>query len=1104
MFYHISEWSKQIDSEKRHNHFICSSCSIKSVIGLTYFFCFISLALSGDVHSNPGPPRVKICHSNIRSLKANGKMDSILTDLVGHFNIITLSETWLRAHDLSEGFKIPGYQGPLRKDRDFGQLGYGGVLAWISNDFGYKRRLDLERNNIEALWLEIRLHNNKFLLCTIYRAESNTDLTFWENLQNVINDVLTEGNNTLIITGDLNADPGCRHGKSFVNFVESNNFTALIEEPTRGEKILDQCITNHPSLCSTYGTLPPLVSCDHCVVYTECLFKLKHVKSYTRRMWDFKNTDFNNFREALGNFDWDTCFVSDSVDDICSKFNVSLLEIAKQTIENKNVTVRPDDKPWFNGYLRRLKRARDRAYSKYKRDKFRFNDFYRNSQTLYHSECTRIKSEYLASKYDTISDRETTNVKHWWKLISNILNQSKSCESIPPIKDGDKIICDDADKADCFNDYFVSMSSLDDSNATVPDARRVCDHGTINDLDVSLQDVIDQLDILDTSKSYGPDLISPVFLKEGRQILAPVLLRLFRISLSQSRFPRAWKQANVIPLHKKDHKDLVSNYRPISLLSVVGKICERIVFKYIYNHFKENFLLSIFQSGFQPGKSTVTQLVEVYHLFCKAVDQGKEIRVVFLDISKAFDRVWHKGLLYKLQQCGVSGVLYRWFADYLSDRQQRVVINGQTSSWKNVTAGVPQGSVLGPILFLLYINDVVGVVRHCDIRLFADDTCLFIEVDNRENTALLIDEDLSSIHNWSIQWLINFSAPKTKSLIISNKTDSQRNPSVHLNNTAISEEVSHPYLGVIFSNNLKWSTHIDKVAVKARKRLSAMQPFKFKLSRSAIQIMYNSFVLPTMEYANILWGGSYESDLSKLEKIHIDGMRLVTGATANSNIGNLYNESSWQTIRQRCEDTTVIMMYKIQNDIAPGYLKEIVPENQTNPRYNLRQNFEIKTPFTRLESFRRSFVPTAVALWNKLNINVRQAPDLKSFKKSIKARHPGPDILYFYGERWPAIHHTRMRLGCSKLNFHLCYGLFVIDDPSCRCGFQTETPEHYFLYCVLYNDLRVTLRNAIEPVAPFSINTLLYCQNDNEMSENDRKRVFDAVHSFITDSRRFA
>ncbi len=258
------------------------------------------------------------------------------------------------------------------------------------------------------------------------------------------------------------------------------------------------------------------------------------------------------------------------------------------------------------------------------------------------------------------------------------------------------------------------------------------------------------------------------------------------------------------------------------------------MFKYVYNFFKENFVLSVFQSGFQSGMSTVTQLLEIYHKFCEAVENGKEIRVIFLDISKAFDKVWHKGLIFKLKQCGISGKLLDWFEDYLSNRIQCIIINGQASDWGSISSGVPQGSVLGPLLFLLFINDVTHVIRHCSVRLFAEDTCLFIEVDNRAAAAENINTHLTHIQNWADQWLITFSAPKTKSLIISTKPNVNHHPRVKLGGYEIDEVTSHTYLGVKFSSNLRWGNHIHDLSVTTRKRLNIMIQTKLNYTRNYV------------------------------------------------------------------------------------------------------------------------------------------------------------------------------------------------------------------------------------------------------------------------------
>ena len=233
---------------------------------------------------------------------------------------------------------------------------------------------------------------------------------------------------------------------------------------------------------------------------------------------------------------------------------------------------------------------------------------------------------------------------------------------------------------------------------------------------------------LKINKASGPDLISPRLLKEGAIVLARPFSVIFNRSLQQGYFPSAWKTANVSPIHKKDEKSLPSNYRPIPLLSSPGKVMERCVHKHLYNYVTSHQLLTPLQSGFVQGDSTTYQLLHTYHTFCKAVDKGKEVRAVFCDISKAFDRVWHKGLLHKMSGIGCSDNVLKWFASYLSGRRQRVVLNGKASDWTQVLAGVPQGSILGPLLFLLYINDIVKHIC-CSIRLFSDDTSLYIIVE---------------------------------------------------------------------------------------------------------------------------------------------------------------------------------------------------------------------------------------------------------------------------------------------------------------------------------------------------------------------------------------
>ena len=280
--------------------------------------------------------------------------------------------------------------------------------------------------------------------------------------------------------------------------------------------------------------------------------------------------------------------------------------------------------------------------------------------------------------------------------------------------------------------------------------------------------------------------MSPRLLKEGSPVLAGLYSLIFTSSLRTGQFPTTWKDGNITALHKKEDRSMPSNYRPISLLCQAGKSFERCVHKQLYNYINQHNLLTPFQSGFVPGDSTTFQLLHIYHTFCEAVDSGKEARVVFCDISKAFDRVWHRGLIHKLQDMGCSNALTKWFASYLSNRRQRVVLNGQVSEWTFVKAGVPQGSILGPLLFLIYINDIVNELR-ASVRLFADDTSLYIVVENPTTAPLTLNNDLNFITSWAGDWLVNFNAAKTLSMLLTLKRISPHHPSLYMNGTAITE-----------------------------------------------------------------------------------------------------------------------------------------------------------------------------------------------------------------------------------------------------------------------------------------------------------------------------
>ncbi len=354
-------------------------------------------------------------------------------------------------------------------------------------------------------------------------------------------------------------------------------------------------------------------------------------------------------------------------------------------------------------------------------------------------------------------------------------------------------------KSELLNSYFCKQSSIDDSNHQLPEIPQMPNF-SLSTIVISPNDVRDAISLINPTKACVPDLISPRLLREAAHELSVPLSNYYNRLLSASHFPSSWKLANVAPIFKKSDPSNPQNYRPISLLSCIGKLMERCIHKALYNYVVENSILTSFQSGFVKGDSTVNQLAYIYNDICKALDEGKEVRAVFCDISKAFDRVWHRGLLFKLSCIGISGSLLEWFSSYLSQRQQRVVYANASSIWSTINAGVPQGSIVGPLLFLIYINDIVKDINS-NTRLFADDTSLYIIVDDPQSSSVQLNNDLRTIHQWSLDWLVTFNPSKTETMIFSRKRNKPAHPNLIMNDVVLDPVIEHKHLGLSFTDD---------------------------------------------------------------------------------------------------------------------------------------------------------------------------------------------------------------------------------------------------------------------------------------------------------------
>jgi hypothetical protein len=1079
------------------------------------------LTLGMDIEKNPGPSHVTrnitICNLNIRSLTAKPRtvgtiprFTAFKNALAGTYDIITATESWLTSehHDLD--LVIPNYNGPYRYDRP-DDSGHGGEVAWVSDALISKHRPDIQVLNHESLWIEVGTKDAKVLVGISYRQElGDFSAGYWPNLQSGYDKAVATRIPNIILVGDFNADPDNKGAHdNLVEFLGLNNLTQHINEPTRltdrKSSKLDLIISNLPMLVLGAGVGTPVHENDHCTIFGTLNLKTIKRGVFTREMWNFKNADFDLFREELGNVRWEDCFVTDDIDEICDTWTSMFKAVSEKVISKKRVKIRPNDKNWYNNYLRNLRIVKDRDYKTWAKAKCDLNwVIYKESRNKYFQECDRIKIEHEEHIYANLATEINNNPKRWWSLVGQTMGTSKK-SNYPVMIKGGVIYSTDKEKAEAFNETYLESANMAGDLYDVPFEDIIPDHEVLDEIKITERDVADVIKCINTNKAYGPDDVSPRLIKEAGHSIVNILTKIFNKSLQLAKFPLAWKRANVLPIYKKAETFITTNYRPVSLLSILSKIFEKIVFKYLYNYFRDHFMISVWQSGFLPGSSTVTQLTEIYDQFCKAVGKGMEIRVVFLDISKAFDRVWHKGLLYKLKSCGITGKLLEWLKDYLTDRQQRVIVNGEHSEWGRINAGVPQGSVLGPLLFLIFINDITHVIRNCKIRLFADDTCLFIEVEDPDTAASALNEDLERLNGWANKWHVTFSPPKTEEVVISRKRDKIVHSQVFLDGEPIKQVAQHKHLGLIISQDLLWGEHINEICDKANRRLGILRSLKYKLDRLSLERIYMGFIRPLLEYGDIIWDKSPQEILNKLETVQLNAARIVVGATARCSTEGLYAETAWEPLYKRRESHRLTLMYQIVHGAAPQYLIDLLPDQvQGRTTYNLRNRGDIDEPLVGINLHGNSFFPSTVKLWNNLDRAKKSLPSVESFKASHKRSLPSKNPLYFFGGRLENAIHARMRIGNSPLKADLSDVLHVIQSPLCPCGGGvSETARHFFFECPLYDIHRATLRANLLPLLVSARNHdyLLFGIPNSDHVTN--LKVFGAVHQYIRETKRF-
>ena len=559
------------------------------------------------------------------------------------------------------------------------------------------------------------------------------------------------------------------------------------------------------------------------------------------------------------------------------------------------------------------------------------------------------------------------------------LNKQQS--SIPPLHHQGTTANSDHEKATMLNDFFSTCF-----NRTVPPL--VPPNGDLNlhndecpdDLLCLEGEVLTYIRLLDAAKASGPDGLSSRMLKGTANSIAPSLTRLFNISIKLGRFPKDWKTFSVVPIPKISNHKEATNYRPISLLPIVSKMLERHIHQYITTSLSVTNPLSNGQWGFQTGRSTITALLSVTHEWFKVLESGQELFSVFFDIKKTFDTVPHQSLMDKLHRYSLDPHIQSWLNSYLSDRMQHVVVGGALSPDTPVVLGVPQGSVLGPLLFLIYIDDLstIGLSEGSVLNLFADDMLLYRPIGSSEDLQQ-IQSDVDRVNEWVISNHLSLNPVKCKTMLITKKINPIQPLQLQLNGIPL-EQVEHfKYLGVLFSSDLSWSTHIDSICSKARKLVGLLyRRFSANVDSQPLLEMYKLLVRPHLEYAAQIWNPHLVKNITKLEDIQTFALRMCY-KNWDAGYQELLDLTTMPTLENRRLYLKLCSLYKII------YSHFYFPPNvfTAQPSRTPLVSPLLNQPHARTNYYQSSFVPSTISVWNNLPHTALTAHTTQSFKAHI-------------------------------------------------------------------------------------------------------------------------
>ena len=696
---------------------------------------------------------------------------------------------------------------------------------------------------------------------------------------------------------------------------------------------------------------------------------------------DFRRANFTRLRSILNNSDWSKISSESDIDKAWEAFTTELNSAVTLCVPCRDRRP-PTNKPkWWNNEISKSLSLKKRAYKKYvsthsQDDKLELDRIRRETKKLIKASKKNLE-EYIA-------EASKSNPKEFYSYVNK--KKTLACSIGPLIKEN-KLTNDENEMASILNNFFASVFTNEDCTSYQP-LEHKSTQNILQQISIEEIDVLRVIDKIKVNKSPGPDKISPRVLQEVKFQISKPLSILFNKSLALGKVPLDWKSANVTPIFKKGEKSHPGNYRPISLTSVVCKLLETVIRNNMVKFLEDNQFMKDSQHGFRNKRSCLTNLLDFFHDVFDKYDECRSVDIIYLDFQKAFDKVPHRRLLDKLLTHGICGSIHKWIKDWLSERKQRVVINGVSSPWLNVKSGVPQGSVLGPVLFLIYVNDLDDGLM-CKVSNFADDTKITSKVTSTQEKKAL-QSDLNQLTCWANKWQMEFNIEKCKVLHIGSSNDRVQ---YEMNGQKLKEVNKEKDLGVTISNDLKPSKHCSEV-VKTANRLVGFIGRTFENKSEAVLLkLYNSLVRPKLEYCVQFWSPYYQRDIDKLERVQRRLTKMIPRLRNMPYEDRLKNLNLFSLSKRRMRGD-LIEMFKIFKGFDNMNAENYFTLDQSITRR--RHDFKVIGKRFSSDEAKHFFFNRVVNVWNSLPSIVIESNTVATFKNRLdKYMESNPEMKYY-------------------------------------------------------------------------------------------------------------